>query len=496
MAKKSSTGIAEMLGNLMSSQAFQETANRMDNIQGLRSVTNDFTPPSPSINKSIFISDPVIDTVSDLSPQNNPVTVIDPFEDKADISKSPNIYKPDKEPDNEPANNSDIYPVNESAKKPDIEPVQLDNYPVYPGNNPAKNLANNPDNKPDNEPANKPDNRTVIYSDNKPDKEPTNDQAKPSTINNTCTKIDPELWYPYTEKQGRVLIYLIEAGGRTKRETIANDTDVNIATVKYALRVFVKDGYISPTTLDINHTMRGFAYSLNPHLCNEYISRIKGAGYTSLIHPAYYPVNKPDHYPVNKTYIKPDNRSVHYPDNSQNSPFSSKVFKEDLNLTTTGTGIFEDPELKFWKGEGVTEKQVQNWMTEFQLSHDEIVMSLRYGRFDILERGDVNNSANWFYKILTRNGFYPKPANYRSLPEIKAEALIQQQERDREARLKIEAVEFEAKFQAFLEDSDSPIFKELFDKIGSFAKEQFKDGERMAAEIALKDLFKIYLKTA
>ncbi len=492
MAKKSSTGIAEMLGNLMSSQAFQETANRMDNIQGLRSVTNDFEPPSPSINKSIVISDPVIDPVLDLSPQNNPVTVIDPYEDKVDISKSSNIYYPDNEPVNYPDNNAAIYPVLESANKPDNEPVQPDKYPVEPGNYPAKNPTNKPVNEPDNEPDIKP----VIYPTNKPDNETANDPAKISTIKNACIKIDPELWYPYTEKQGRVLIYLIEAGGRTKRETIANDTDVNIATVKYSLRVFVKDGYISPTTLDINHTMRGFAYSLNPHLCNEYISRIKGAGYTSLIQSVRYPGNEPVRYPGNKSHIKPDNKPVHYPDNNQNSPFSSKVFKEDLNLTTTGTGICEDPELKFWKGEGVTEKQIQNWMTEFQLSHDEIVMSLRYGRFDILERGDVNNSANWFYKILTRNGFYPKPANYRSLSEIKAEALLQQQERDREARLKIEAIEFEAKFQAFLEDSESHLFKELFDKIGSFAKDQFKDGERMAAEIELKDLFKIYLKTA
>lgn len=59
------------------------------------------------------------------------------------------------------------------------------------------------------------------------------------------------------------------------------------------------------------------------------------------------------------------------------------------NLTTKKTEVLNDPELRLWAGEGITERQVQNWMTEFQTSLEEMVMSLRYGRFDILERRDV-----------------------------------------------------------------------------------------------------------
>ena len=290
-----------------------------------------------------------------------------------------------------------------------------------------------------------------------------------------------------TRSQCLVLLFLIQQPGITQRPAISEHTGVPFGTVKDALSLLFKKGFISKPHYYVNGDYRGISYVINRSLCDDFL-RKRGPDFNQTVSQT---INKTVSQTVSQTVIISDGHS-----DSQTVAFSSKVFKEDLNLTTTGSGIFEDPELKFWKGEGVTEKQVQNWMTEFQLSHDEIVMSLRYGRFDILERGDVNNSANWFYKILTRNGFYPKPANYRSLSEIKAEALLQQQERDREAKAKIEAVEFEAKFQAFLEDSDSPLFKELFDKIGSFAKDQFKDGERMAAEIALKDLFKIYLKTA
>ena len=347
--------------------------------------------------------------------------------------------------------------------------------------------------------------QTINQSNNQTDNQSPQQAPKQTTkslVQQTIKQYDGQsnqqskyIWLPLNEKQGRILLFLYEnGGGLTNMDIICMDTEIAYGTARNAIDVLIREGYVTNKNRHNGHLFRGFEYTLNNHLCSLYVSRIRDE--QSHKQPYGQSPEQSFQQTIKQLGNQANKQSNNQTNNQTKGAISSKVFKEDLNLTTTGTGIFDDPELKFWKGEGVTEKQVQNWMTEFQLSHDEIVMSLRYGRFDILERGDVNNSANWFYKILTRNGFYPKPANYRSLPEIKAEALLQQQERDREAKAKIEEVEFEAKFQAFLEDSDSPLFKELFDKIGSFAKEQFRDGERMAAEIALKDLFKIYLKTA
>ena len=284
---------------------------------------------------------------------------------------------------------------------------------------------------------------------------------------------------PLTERQGKVLVFLAnDCNGITNRKIVSDTTGIALGTVKDCIYMLEKEGYISHIEPYAKHRFRGIKYTLNKNISHNYIEKIN----QSLNQSHDQSLNQLLNQLLNQTVTKPV------------TPFSSKVLKEDLNLTTK-TDIFEDPELKFWKGEGVTEKQIQNWMTEFQLNQDEIVMSLRYGRFDILERGDVNNSANWFYKILTRNGFYPKPANYRSLLEIKAEALQQQQERDRAAKAQIEATELETKFQTFLSDTEAPLYQELIVRVSDFAKEQLKDGERMAVDIELKELFKKCLKS-
>ena len=398
------------------------------------------------------------------------------------------------EPVKQQANEPDNKPVSEPAK-PTNDQAKEASHPAYPAKEPAKQEAN----EPDNEPVNRPD--------IKPAKEPVSEAVKhqandPAYLNST--PIDPELWYPYTEKQGRILLYLINAGGRTKRENIANDTGISLATVKYSLRVFVKDGYISPTVLDVNHTVRGFSYNINYQRCNEYTARIYGRGLSEPAkHPANEPVHWPDHRPVIKPVHGPVGYPVHEPVNGSVAPFSSS---KDLKLTTTTkteaesetaenptadkAGILNEPELRFWAAEGVTEKQVRKWMDEFQMTEDEMKVSLRYARFDILERNDVQNASNWFYKIVARNSFYPCPPNYRSPLELRAEAVKQQQERDSEAKKQVEQAGFESSFQAFLADPDTPLYQELFAQISSFSKEQFKAGERMEAEIELKELFR------
>lgn len=313
----------------------------------------------------------------------------------------------------------------------------------------------------------------------------TDEHSIQQTIGQTFQQSDEQtikqspkhFWLPLNENQGKILLFLYERGqGLTNMDIICMHTGVAYGTARTSIDVLMREGYVTSKTRHNGHAFRGFDYTLNNHLCSLYVSRIRG--------------EQSSEQSFQQLIKQSSKQTIGQTNNQTVTPFSSKVLEDFENLTTTKTGLLEEPELRFWAGEGVTEKQVQNWMVEFELSIEEIQMSLRYARFDILERGDVQNAANWFYKILTRNGFYPRPTNYRSLIEIKAEALKQQQERDREAKAILEDSDLETKFQAFLSDPEAPIFKQLFDQVNSFAKEQFKEGQKMAAEIELRELFK------
>jgi hypothetical protein len=387
---------------------------------------------------------------------------------------------PDSEPDIEPVNEPAQYPA--KAGYPVHEPV---NEPVrYEAKKPAYEPVHEPIHRPVNEPANEP----VHYIINKPAKYQAKHPAKP---------INPELWYPYTEKQGRVLLYLITAGGRTKRESISRDTGVNIATVKYSLRVFVKDGFINSTALDVNHTMRGFTYALNPHLCNEYASRILGSEFVPIFHPANKPDNEPAkypvHYPVNRPALNPVHEPVNYPANEPVHPFSSSSLYEKTTTTKTGPGnenILTGAIGAFWEEEGLSESQASKWCQQFEVEPAVMKLQLEWARFDLENNGrrtDVKKDAvSWFFGHLrTTGGSFPRPVNYRSPAELRAEAIEQDLARDKDARERLAAAEIEQAFQRILADPEGQEYKALLNQTNEFAK----DIGGQALDTILREIF-------
>jgi len=392
------------------------------------------------------------------------------------------------EADDKPAYNTtnnypDSKPVNEPVNEPVKHPAKAGYPDNEPAHEPAKHTANHPVHYPVHEPVHKPDsepgNEPVHYITNQPTKYQAKHPAKP---------IDPELWYPYTEKQGRVLLYLITAGGRTKRESISRDTGVNIATVKYSLRVFVKDGFISSTALDVNHTMRGFTYALNPHLCNEYASRILGSEFVPIFHPtnqpAHYPVHEPVGYPVNKPIFKPAHEPAH--------PFSSSSLYEKTTTKTEpgNVNIFTGVIGAYWEEEGLSESQVSKWCQQFEVEPTVMKLQLEWARFDLENndrRTDVKKDAvSWFFGHLrTTGGSFPRPVNYQSPAELRAEAIEQDLAREKNARERLVAAEIEQAFQRILADPDGQEYKALLNQTNEFAK----DIGGQALETILREIF-------
>jgi len=298
--------------------------------------------------------------------------------------------------------------------------------------------------------------------------------------------VNPDLWYPFTKGQGKVLLYLIDAGGKTNRNVIAAQTGVPLNSLAKTLSLLDRQGYIKRSEQKhYEHRERGFYYSIDRQMCADFYERVRGThiGTQTGIHTGTHAgMQTGMHVRTYASTVIGTQRHI----DAGTQPLFSSSFKEDLKTTTTEpVGILNDPELRYWAAEGVTEKQVQGWMNEFQMTADEIRLSLRYGRFDILERNDVQNAANWFYKILTKNGFYPRPQNYRSLLEIRAEALVQDLAREQEAKLRLAAAEAEKEFQTIMQDPTSETYQALLSQTNEYARSM--DGQ--ALETILRDEF-------
>ncbi len=375
-------------------------------------------PPSPSskskrrpidFGASVERDDKVVSTFQRLHqtiPSSTDDTVIKSTNEptKASAIKSTNeptyIYESANEPDYKPVHVSANWPANESAIKPSLKPA--------------------------------------IESDIKSANEPT----KP---------IDPELWFPFTEKQGRVLLYLIEAGGFANRQNISIDINVNVATVKYALRLLAKDEYIGNIRICMS-PRQGFSYNINPQKCNEFYERIKG-----------YSANRPTHWPTHKpthdVYSKP----------------THDVFISSSSIKTNTT-ILSSPEMLFWVDIGLQERHVMAWCKEFDISAEEMRQQLAWARWDMIEnRKDetVENPVNWLYGVLRRTGgCYPRPEKYMSPAERRLRDMEAEAKRLEEAREQTRQVEFDLEFQKILDDPDGDDYKQLFAQLSDFEKQQ------------------------
>jgi DNA-binding Lrp family transcriptional regulator len=362
---------------------------------------------------------------------------------------------------NEPAKQLDSKPVNDPSNYPHNNPVHepaniLVN-DVYPVIQPVSDSINQPDYKPANYPANKPIHDPVNYPDNILVSNPVNEPVHHTTQKPTG-RIDPELWYPFTEKQGRILLYLITAGGITNRQHISDDTGVNIATVKHTLRILVKEGYIGQIKLYVNHTQRGFTYNVNPQLCTEYSERLSGYPVNN---PVSRRVNTPANYPANRPGAWSAPESANYPVKNTNSPFSSS----SENQKTT-TNVLSGPEMAYWVELGLKDRQVLKWCEEFNIDQAEIRQQLAWARWDLVnndKEAEVKKDAiNWFYGVLKRSaGCYLPAKGYQSPVEIRAARLRAQIDAEVKARSELDALEVEFRFQAVLNDPSGTEYQKL-----------------------------------
>jgi hypothetical protein len=189
------------------------------------------------------------------------------------------------------------------------------------------------------------------------------------------------------------------------------------------------------------------------------------------------------------------------PTNLEMSLISSSSF---INRTTTCQDldllIDTHPELGYWREKGLKAKQVDSWAKQFSLTHNDIIQSLCHCQFDMVDNekeklSNIKDVFNWFFKIIEKSGFYPKPKKYKSHQEklierekVIIEDLKRQSDELKNVRNERIKAEYELKFEKMLLDENSSEFKEYYEELPKILKNPLKKGS-ISFKNAMKRLY-------
>lgn len=291
-----------------------------------------------------------------------------------------------------------------------------------------------------------------------------------TSITPAHTPVIPPTHTNLSLKQALVLECLVKNVSRqTNYTSIGLTIGISKSAARDAVLQLVSKGYILPPVTIRDGVFQGFGFQLNGVKWQQFHET------GGLSNEKYHALTPPPH-----TVSPPSNPPTH----------SSSSFNSDSKLTTIGVDL-NDPELLWWMDQGLTNTQTISWLDQFRMKPEELAQSLRFARFDAAVNGikpsgkTIENPQNWFYTILKRAGAYPRPKNYKSVHEIRADELADQLRRDEIALAKIWEAEIEIKFRELMDDKKSPLFLELLCCVNDFAKEN-----QDALEISMKELLK------
>lgn len=301
---------------------------------------------------------------------------------------------------------------------------------------------------------------------------------------------------PLSKDQGRILVYLFEiAEGCSNVEILSKDLAIDSHTVRESLLVLVTEGYLY--LLDKKRDSRvnpaGFSYRMNNYLCSRYAARLRGSGELD----EDLSIRRSE-----RTATGAIPQPVIFSSSVAKEKGVPAVQKEKEKETPAAAADADAPVLSgtvaaYWEKEGLEEPLVQKWCDTFGVEAEQMHQQLEWARFDLetnKRRENVKKDMiSWFYdRLMITGGIYPRPANYRSAEELRAEALQHQHESDLSAQAKIVEIEFENSLRAFLADPEAPLYQELLERVNSFALEQLKSGDGKAETIGLDALFKLH----
>lgn len=186
---------------------------------------------------------------------------------------------------------------------------------------------------------------------------------------------------------------LIKAGGFiniARLDLRGKKGKVPYETVRTNLRRIDKEGFLASHGVGNYGVIKGMRYTLNEHLV-EIFQRVHG--------------DTPS----------PSEKQI-------SLPTAAELPKKPV----AKHNVLSHPEMKAWRDAGISEKQINTWISEFNVEPELLTLYMKWCAFDVEHNrkdAPVKSIANWFYSIMKHSGAYPKPAGYASLEEQRAEHL-------------------------------------------------------------------------
>jgi hypothetical protein len=257
-----------------------------------------------------------------------------------------------------------------------------------------------------------------------------------------------------TENQAILYFCLkILNGNVTSLNRISQETHISVYTLKSCLAKLRQENLLLYGGMTNCGGRIGFtAKTINRPIVlrgnkNKFYSRLKAIKFSNLLFVAPLDANPPGTSEILPQFHPLDNLLDHLPDGHYSSSSFFKVptttKSENHNSTNADFDAIAEvlashPELGYWRQKNLTPQQVQKWMELTGASLESMIQSLCHCRFEMVEMNleqqkNIQNVFNWFYRIIERAGFYPRPKEYKSYLErqleIEKKLLAEKQER-------------------------------------------------------------------
>ena len=313
-------------------------------------------------------------------------------------------------------------------------------------------------------------------------------QSKPQSKPN-----DDPFW-SLTDRQAKILSFLINNKSRiTKHSLISEATGFPYLSVRDALYNLARDGFLKEKMRFRRGNFQGFKYILDEEKCSLFQQRQACLQAASHHIPAVAPLPQCEQQSEQQSGKQSEQQSVS-PTVSATVYYSSSSIYNKTTTTTKGENhkqtkspldaiaevLATHPELGYWRQKKLTPQQIQKWMEVSGASLESMVQSLCHCRFEMVEldkEKDIQNVFNWFYKVIERAGFYPKPKGYQSYLErqleIEKKLLAEKQERLKalaELQQQKKETERSLAFQEMLSQPDSELYQQCFSRLNKFTQ--------------------------
>ena len=296
-----------------------------------------------------------------------------------------------------------------------------------------------------------------------------------TAITHPHTPVSPPTHTSLSKKQALVFAILEKNVSRqTSYNMIGAALGLSKSASRDAVMGLVSKKYISNIITVRDGVFQGFTYRIDSGKCQQFYEAggVENKKYLDSNHT----VTPSSHTVI--PYSVPPHTS------------SSSVCSLEKKLTTKTIDLRE-PELLWWAEKGLTNRQVNSWLDEFQMNLEELSQSLRAARFDILINEikvggmPINEPINYFYKRVKMAGIYSRPPNYKSVFELRADEFKDQLRRDKIAKEEIWNAEIDAKLKTIMDDQKSSLYQELLGSIGEFGKD-----DPFIFEVSMRELIK------